>query len=112
MAVKFGGFRRRTTVASLGWLSPLREDHPEFSVVTTVNIAILECLKMKGVACMSLAKTWYTVEEAESNFGVPRARILQWVEEGLVRCEQKDRLVTVVNGDDLELKVEELIKGK
>jgi hypothetical protein len=67
---------------------------------------------MKGVMCMSLAKTWYTVEEAESKFGVPKARILEWVDEGLVRCEQMDRHVTVVNGDDLELKVEELIKAK
>ena len=58
---------------------------------------------------MSLAKTWYSVEEAESKFGVPKARILEWVDEGLVRCEQRDHHVTVVNGDDLELKIKELI---
>jgi len=61
---------------------------------------------------MSLSKTWYTVEEAESKFGVSRTIILKWVDEGLVRSEQSERRVHVVNGDDLELKVEELIKGK
>ncbi len=61
---------------------------------------------------MSLAKTWYTPEEAESKFGVPRALILTWVEEGLVRCEQKGGKVLSVNGDDLELKVEEYVKKR
>jgi hypothetical protein len=61
---------------------------------------------------MSLVKSWYTVEEAESKFGVPRARILEWVDEGLVRCEQQDRHVTVINADDLELKVAEFITVK
>jgi hypothetical protein len=61
---------------------------------------------------MSLVKSWYTVEEAESKFGVPKARILEWVDEGLVRSEQQDRHVTVINADDLELKVAELIKGR
>ncbi len=61
---------------------------------------------------MSLSKTWYTLEEAESKFGVSRTLILKWVDEGLVRSEQSDRRVDAVNGDDLELKVEELIKGK
>jgi len=59
---------------------------------------------------MSLAKTWYTLQEAESKFGVPKSRILQWVEEGLVRSEQDGGKVTAVNGDDLELKVEEYVK--
>ena len=61
---------------------------------------------------MSIAKTWYTPEEAESKFGVPKARILQWVDEGLVRCEQRDARVVAVNGDDVELKIKELIKKK
>lgn len=59
---------------------------------------------------MSLAKTWYTLDEAESKFGVQKSRILQWVDEGLVRCEQDDGKVTAVNGDDLELKMEEYLK--
>lgn len=59
---------------------------------------------------MSLAKTWYTVEEAESKFGVPKNLILQWVEDGLVRTEQDDGKVVTVNVDDLELKVEEYVK--
>jgi hypothetical protein len=59
---------------------------------------------------MSLAKTWYTVAEAESKFGVPKNLILKWVEDGLVRCEQDDGKVVSVNGDDLELKVEEYVK--
>jgi len=61
---------------------------------------------------MSLAKTWYTPEEAESKFGVPQALILRWVDEGLVRCEQQDNKVLAVNGDDLELKVEEYVKKR
>jgi hypothetical protein len=61
---------------------------------------------------MSLAKTWYAVEEAESKFGVPKAMIMKWVDEGLVRCEQDDGTVVSVNGDDLELKVEEYVKKR
>ncbi|MDD2321600.1 MAG: MerR family transcriptional regulator [Geobacteraceae bacterium] len=59
---------------------------------------------------MSLAKTWYSVADAESKFGVPKALILKWVDEGLVRCEQEDGTVVSVNGDDLELKVDEYVK--
>ena len=59
---------------------------------------------------MSLAKTWYTVDEAASKFGVPKNIVLKWVEEGLVRCEQTGGNVASVNGDDLELKLEEYVK--
>lgn len=59
---------------------------------------------------MSLVKTWYTPDEAEAKFGVPKAMILKWVEEGLVRCEQQATKVLFINGDDLELKVEEYVK--
>lgn len=59
---------------------------------------------------MSLAKTWYTVDEAESKFGVPKSLILKWVDEGLVRCELDGGKVATVNGDDLELKVDEYVK--
>jgi DNA-binding transcriptional MerR regulator len=61
---------------------------------------------------MSISKTWYAPDEAASKFGVPKSLILQWVEEGLVRSEQRGTKVLVVNGDDLELKIEELIKKK
>jgi hypothetical protein len=61
---------------------------------------------------MSISKTWYTPDEAESKFGVPKSLILQWVEEGLVRSEQRGSKVIIVNGDDLELNVEAFIKKK
>ncbi len=57
---------------------------------------------------MSMDKTWYTPEEATAKFGVPVVRILSWVEDGLVRAEEERGKVVRVNGDDLELKVEEL----
>ncbi|GLI39908.1 MerR family transcriptional regulator [Geobacter hydrogenophilus] len=57
---------------------------------------------------MSMDKTWYTLDEAAAKFGVPTARILSWVEDGLVRSEDEGGKVVRVNGDDLELKVEEL----
>ena len=60
---------------------------------------------------MSLVKTWYTIDEAESKFGVQRALILEWVEEGLVRSEQEGKDILRVNGDDLELKVGEKFGG-
>ncbi len=58
---------------------------------------------------MSLVKTWYTLDEAESKFGVQKHLILKWVEEGLVRCEQEGSKVVRINGDDLELKAAELL---
>lgn len=58
---------------------------------------------------MSLVKTWYTLDEAESKFGVQKHLILKWVEEGLVRCEQEGNKVVRVNADDLELKAGEMI---
>jgi hypothetical protein len=54
---------------------------------------------------MSLIKTWYTLAEAESKYGVPEALILEWIEEGLVRCEEEGTKVALVNGDDVELLV-------
>jgi hypothetical protein len=57
---------------------------------------------------MTIEHTWYTLEEAESKFGLTRALILEWVEEGVVRSEQEGKRVVRVNGDDLELKIGEM----
>lgn len=57
---------------------------------------------------MSLAKTWYTVDEAENKIGVKKEVILNWVEEGIVRTEQEGNLLRV-NIDDLEMKVREIV---
>ncbi|MFA5516360.1 MAG: MerR family transcriptional regulator [Desulfuromonadales bacterium] len=59
---------------------------------------------------MSLIKTWYTPPEAEAKFGVPQARIIEWVEEGLVRCEREDGKVARVNIDDVKLQSDDLIR--
>lgn len=61
-------------------------------------------------AHMSLLKNWCTLDEAESKFGVKKAVILKWVEEGLVRCEERDGKVCAINLDDLELKIDEIVK--
>ncbi len=59
---------------------------------------------------MSLLKNWCTLDEAESKFGVKKAIILKWVEEGIVRCEEVDGKVSRINMDDLELKISEMVK--
>jgi len=51
---------------------------------------------------MSLTKSWYTLDEATSKFGIPNDQLLQWVEEGLVRTENQKDVVIMVNGDDIE----------
>lgn len=59
---------------------------------------------------MSLVKTWYTPEEAESKFGVKKDQILEWVEEGLVRSEQEENGVMRINIDDVQLQSDVLIR--
>ena len=59
---------------------------------------------------MLLEKSWFTLEEAESKFGVEKALILEWVAEGIVRCEMEREEVVRVNADDLELKLGERLQ--
>lgn len=57
---------------------------------------------------MSLVKSWYTLQEAESKFGVTQEVILAWVEDGLVRCERQEGEPLRVDGNDLELQTGEI----
>ncbi len=60
---------------------------------------------------MSLVKTWFTPEEAEAKFGVSQARIQQWVDAGLVRCEREGRKILRVNIDDVGLEIEAMVRS-
>jgi predicted site-specific integrase-resolvase len=57
---------------------------------------------------MSLGKTWYTVEEATEKFGVAQELMLLWVSEGIIRTEKESGQMMLINGDDLNLKLQEL----
>jgi excisionase family DNA binding protein len=57
---------------------------------------------------MSLVKTWYTLEEAAEKFGLEQRRILEWIEQGMVRTEDVKREGMRINADDLDLKVQEM----
>jgi predicted site-specific integrase-resolvase len=59
---------------------------------------------------MAMIKTWYTPEEAEAKFGVKKAMILTWVEDGLVRCEREGEKVVRVNIDDVKLEAEAMVR--
>lgn len=59
---------------------------------------------------MALMKTWYTPQEAQSKYGVEYGRLMQWVEEGLVRCEREHGKVLRVNVDDLKLELDEFVR--
>ncbi|MGD0585515.1 MAG: helix-turn-helix domain-containing protein [Oryzomonas sp.] len=54
---------------------------------------------------MSLTKSWYTVDEAASRYGISVQQLLNWVEDGLVRSEGTKGKVIMVNGDDIEMEL-------
>lgn len=61
---------------------------------------------------MALIKTWYSPEDAAAKFGVSQEQILEWVEQGLIRCEREEEVVTLVNVDDLRVEVENYAHGE
>jgi hypothetical protein len=61
---------------------------------------------------MALHKTWYSPEDAVAKFGVPQEKIMEWVEQGLVRNEREDDTVTLINVDDLKIEVENYSHGE
>ncbi len=60
---------------------------------------------------MSLVKTWYDPEDAAAKFGIPKSRLLEWVNEGLVRSEREGGKVVRVNIDDVKLEVEAMVRN-
>ncbi len=59
---------------------------------------------------MSLVKTWYTPEAAADKFGIQQERLMEWVQEGLVRAEREDGKVVRVNIDDVRIEVESMVR--
>jgi len=55
---------------------------------------------------MSLTKSWYTIEEATSKYGLSTKQLQIWVEDGFVRTEGANGKVTLLNGNDIELELQ------
>jgi uncharacterized membrane protein len=54
---------------------------------------------------MSLTKSWYTVDEGASMYGMSVQQLLGWVGNGLVRSESDKGGVIMVNGNDIEMEL-------
>lgn len=54
---------------------------------------------------MSLTKSWYTIDEAASKYGLSTKQLQKWVEDGLVRTEGVKGKMPLLNGDDIELEL-------
>jgi hypothetical protein len=55
---------------------------------------------------MSLTKSWYTIDEAVSKYGLSSNQLQKWVEDGLVRTEGVKGKVTLLNCNDIELELQ------
>ncbi|RME38131.1 MAG: MerR family transcriptional regulator [Deltaproteobacteria bacterium] len=60
---------------------------------------------------MSLVKTWYSIEDALSKFGIDRQKLDAWIEAGLVRTEEEKGEVVRVNIDDVRIEVENMVNA-